>query len=428
MEAAPATCRQMLAFYIPLMFQALSQSLTYPLVAMVVVRGPLGSDALSAFAQGQTVMFILGTLGVGLVTTGMIHARDREGFRNFHRLNVYVAAAIAALQLLAALPPFDHLIFGRLLNLSGDLFAAARETLLLCLPAHAFFLLRNPYQVALYNVRASGRANLASMGRVAATFLFSYLWCLAFPDYGGIRPAVLVYSVPIVLEVVISRVFALRHIRALPRQAGAAGVWQQFRFNLPLTLGGFLMALSTFVIAAFIGHAADPTRMTTIHFVVMGIVNPLAISGLRVQAVTLSFLTSHGAGAQKVALRFAAMVGVALGAGVLVLQIPPASAWYFGTVQKLSPDDVVLAMTAALCLAPLPLLQSLRSHAEGIAAWQKRPNVILCGQVAYLATLVAVLGALQAAEVPGYLMGVVALSAAVLATQMTVRAGLAIGR
>ena len=52
-------------FYIPLLLQAFSQSLTYPLVAGIVTHGPFGVNALTAFSQGQLIMFMIGALGGG---------------------------------------------------------------------------------------------------------------------------------------------------------------------------------------------------------------------------------------------------------------------------------------------------------------------------------------------------------------------------
>lgn len=66
-------------FYIPLLLQAFSQSLTYPLVATIVSHGPNGVTDYAAFAQGQIVMFMIGALGGGLITTGMVFATTRKG-------------------------------------------------------------------------------------------------------------------------------------------------------------------------------------------------------------------------------------------------------------------------------------------------------------------------------------------------------------
>ncbi|MBQ6915809.1 MAG: hypothetical protein IJQ65_08810, partial [Kiritimatiellae bacterium] len=66
-------------FYVPLLLQAFSQSLSYPLVAGIVTHGEYGVNALTAFSQGQMIMFMIGALGLGLVTTGMVFAKTWVG-------------------------------------------------------------------------------------------------------------------------------------------------------------------------------------------------------------------------------------------------------------------------------------------------------------------------------------------------------------
>lgn len=61
--------RRVTRFYVPLLLQAFSQSISYPLVGSIVTHGPLGVDALTGYAQGMAVMFMIGLLGGGLITT-----------------------------------------------------------------------------------------------------------------------------------------------------------------------------------------------------------------------------------------------------------------------------------------------------------------------------------------------------------------------
>ena len=75
-------------FFIPLAVQAASQSLCYPLVAMVASRGPGGPLDLAGLAQSNTVLFFLGIFVISLVPTGMVFARTREGYRQFYRLSL----------------------------------------------------------------------------------------------------------------------------------------------------------------------------------------------------------------------------------------------------------------------------------------------------------------------------------------------------
>ena len=80
-------------FFIPLAVQAASQSLCYPLVAMVASRGPGGPLDLAGLAQSNTVLFFLGIFMISLVPTGMVYAQTREGYRRFYRLTMAIGSA-----------------------------------------------------------------------------------------------------------------------------------------------------------------------------------------------------------------------------------------------------------------------------------------------------------------------------------------------
>ena len=108
-------------FYVPLLLQGFSQSLTYPLVAGIVSHGPDGVNGLTAFAQGQIVMFLVGALGGGLVTTGLMFAKTRKGYCEFRRLNSFMMAALLLLQCLPAIRPLDKWVFEGFFALPPDL-------------------------------------------------------------------------------------------------------------------------------------------------------------------------------------------------------------------------------------------------------------------------------------------------------------------
>ena len=91
-------------FFVPLLLQAFSQSLSYPLVAGIVTHGAHGVNALTAFSQGLMIMFMVGALGGGLITTGLIFAKTWYGYVSFKRLNAMMMVALLALQCVPALP------------------------------------------------------------------------------------------------------------------------------------------------------------------------------------------------------------------------------------------------------------------------------------------------------------------------------------
>ena len=404
-------------FYVPLLIQAFSQCLTYPLVAAIVSHGPLGVDTLTAFAQGQTVMFLIGAIGGGLIMTGMVFARTRAGYRNFIRLNTWMMAVLLAIQAIAAFPPFDRLIFQGLLNLPPDLAEIGRQTLLWGIPLQATFFVRNVPLVILFNARASAAANNATFIRIMLTILASY----AFVKIGwtGALWGLVGMTIPTFAELAFTYIFARRYVRELGDEAPADSVGAQFRFTMPLALGGFLLAAAPLMVASFVGRAEDSVAMLSLHYVTIGLANAIGYAALRMQAVTIQFPPEY-AGDRRV-LRYAVAAGLVLGVFLLLPAVPGIADWYFHTVQSIPPANIGKARVTMLIYAAWPVLQTIRGNAEGFAAVRKRPGAVLSGQIAYLGTLIAVLAVTLHLGMPGWLMGVTAILTATVATTVAVR-------
>lgn len=408
-------------FYVPLLIQAFSQSLTYPLVATIVSHGNNGVVDLAAFAQGQAVMFMIGALSGGIITTGMVFGKDAEGFRQFKHLNLRLCMVLVSVQALACFSPFDKIIFEGMLGLAPALAATARQTLLLCIPLHTIFFLRNPGFVALYNDRASGVANLGTLCRILLTASLSPLF--VHIGWVGPRCGVIAMTGPVLVECLFLYWLSQPYIKRLPQAVGTpASLKTQYLFTMPLSFGGFLLSVASFMVGAFIARAAEPTRMLPLHYVTMGIVNPVGFAAIRMQAVVLAFPPRHKS--DHSIFKFALVSGALLALLPWVGQVPWVAQWYFGKVQNVPPADIPLAMRAMLVASILPILQSLRGHAEGLAAWRRRPNATLAGQAMNLATLVCTLFLALNFGLPGYMMGVVAILLASFMTFATIRLGL----
>ena len=416
---------RMLMFYIPLAIQALSQSLTYPLVASIVSHGRLGTDELAAFSQGQSLLSLMGAIGIGLITTGMVFARTKSGMANYGSLVMRIAVVVGALQFIVCMPPFNDFFFSRILGLNNELAGIARWTTFLGIPLQFAFFLRNKHVVRLYNEKRSDLANIATLMRVLVTACLSPVF-VALGMTGFFWGAVAL-TLPVFGEAYLSKLFAKPYMDALTDDSGEiAPISKQFRFTIPLSFGGILMSLSAFMIAVFISRAESPETSLAIHYIIMGVITPLGFAAIRMQSVVIAF-PPEVYGKRKVAT-FAVLAGLMLSSCSLFMQIPQVAQWYFGKIQNLPPEHVALAKNAMLLIGLLPLVQSLRGHADGLAALKRRPNAILSGQAVYLATMVLSLQALLSTKaLTGYLMGAAAIHLAALMALVTVHAGLVWG-
>jgi hypothetical protein len=402
-------------FYVPLLLQAFSQSLTYPLVGAIISHGPDGVNALTAFSLGQVIQFMIGALAGGLVMTGMVFAKTRSGLASFRRLNGLMMVALLAVQALVCMHPLDAIIFGYLLNLDPHLSEIARRTLFFSIVMQAAFFMRNVPQVILFNAYASFEANLSTVARILLTAVF----VVAFPMFGMVGPdwGLVALTVPIILEWLLSEMFARKYEHRLD-DGGGASVMEQFRFTVPLSFGAGLLAVSPFMTAAFVGRAANPADTLAIHYVTLGIANPVAYAALRVQAVAIQF-PPEWTGDRRL-LRFAVVAGLLLGIVPFLFSLPSIGGWYYGECQNIPPHILDTTRFASFLYSFICMIHTVRGRVEGLAALDKCPSAVMAGQFAYFFTLVAVLAVTLPMGIPGWAMSVSAIyTAPVAATVAT---------
>ena len=419
-------------FYVPLLLQAFSQSLTYPLVAGIVAHGAYGVNALTAFSQGQVVMFMIGALGGGLVMTGMVFARTWYGYVSFRRLNALMMAALLALQCVHAIAPFNRWIFEGFFALPPPLAETARWTLLLGVVMNGSFFLRNVPMVVLFNNLQSGKANAATVLRILLTLALA----ISFPRLGLVGPAwgLVALTAGCFFEFFVTWWFARPYVHALmtSRQIPWHSrlddlmatkrrylmVLEQLRFTLPLSFGSFILAASPLAIAVFVGRAADAQTMLAIHYVTIGVANPIGFAALRMQAVSIAFPPAFKGDRRM--LYYAIGAGAVLGAALLAFCTPSLANWYFGVYQTVKPEHLHYARGAVAMYGLWPMLQAVRARIEGIAAVRKLPAAVMAGQITYLVALTTTLAITLYLGVTGWKMSVCAINTATVCTTVAV--------
>ena len=397
-------------FYVPLLLQAFSQSLTYPLVAGIVTHGAFGVNALTAFSQGQMIMFMIGALGGGLVMTGMVFARTWYGYVSFRRLNAIMMAALLALQVVPTIAPFNRWLFEGFFALPPELAETARWTLLFGVVMNGSFFLRNVPMVVLFNNYESGKANMATFARIMVTLVCSAV----FPKLGwvGAYWGLFALTLGTCLELLVTWLYARPYVAALPNRPGESQegdnrrtttreslnrltaqplnlstaqhlnlTWEQFRFTLPLSLGGFLLMLSPLIIAAFVGRTENAADMLAIHYVTLGVANPVSYAALRMQAVSIQFQPEYEG--DRRLLVYSVFAGLCLGIIPFVFSLPTIGNWYFGHYQNVPARILDTARLAIGIYSVITIIHAIRGRIEGIAAARKRPNAVMAGQIFY---------------------------------------------
>ena len=405
-------------FFGPLALQSASQGLTYPLVAVVSSRAEGGPLNLAGLAQSNTIMFMLGTLGFGLVATGMVFGKTREGFARFRSLTLYLGATVVAVQALLCIPAMADLLLKHWIGLPASIAHPAHITLLASVPLQFLFFLRIPYQVSMYNGLASGRASLATLARIVITALLAPLFCAL----GAVGPvwAVVCLSLPVALEVVASALLAAPFMAALPSVQGVPPRKRElFWFNLPLSAGGYLLSLSAILLGAFIARAAAPERMLPAYYLSLGLATPVAFAATRLQEVVLSFHPPQSK--ERRTIVFALLAGGILGLLPLIFILPGLAEFYYVRLQNLAPADLPIVRLTALGLVAFPITVALRAQGEGLAGVARKPMTVIVGQAAFLSTVLTTSALTLHLGVAGNWIGPLALSLGNLASTTVAR-------
>ena len=194
---------------------------------------------------------------------------------------------------------------------------------------------------------------------------------------------------------------------------------------MPLSFGGVMISATMLGTAYFLGHAPDAAAALPVHYVVTGLFNPVSFAALRMQSVTIAFPPGEDGVDRRAPGAFAAMVGAAMCLILLLPQIPAFARLYFVRVQNLPPELVGYARAALAIAAPIPLLQALKGHGEGLAALRRRPNAILTDQAVYAAVYVGVLSTVTRGGIlPGPVTGVLGITLAIAASLAALRVAL----
>jgi hypothetical protein len=273
----------------------------------------------------------------------------------------------------------------------------------------------------MYLGQAAGIASLATIGRVVLTAVLSPLFCWT----GLVGPlwAVVALTVPVAIEAIVSWAFARPFLKNQPRDPQSAPRLRDlFQFTVPLTIGGYFLSLSTILLAGIVARAPEPERMLPVYYLALGLASPVAFAGTRMQTIVLAFPPADRH--RRETLRFAVVAGFLLGLLPLVFILPGPAEFYYIRLQNLNPLDLELVRQTAAVLVMLPLAVALRAQSEGLAAWRKKPLIVLSGHAVFLLAATATGIMALSAAVPGCLIGAASLPIGSLASSATMRLAL----
>ena len=352
----------MLAFFIPVALSSLVAGLRNPVLDAGLARTSEPVLALAGFAAVSSLIFILHTSSQVQQSVFLVYANGRESFRRVTWFSVYGGLAACAVAVLATLPLISDLLLEGAMGATPEVAEYSQPSLLvLMILVPPLMIARGFFQSLLLQRRQARRITFSTIGGLLVLVPAGLLFVPLAPINGALAAAIALVVVT-VAEGAVLAYFAMSELRANPypveESAPLPSMGDLVRFGWPLLLSMLAMSGSAPLVTAGIfrlddGVTAVAGFRVAWSIAVLGLSLTLAV---RQTALVMSkYPESHRQGRM-----FSAMVGVAVGAGTLLMTTGPIGDFVLLTVIGISPEIADQARPAAWVLATVPLLLGFR--------------------------------------------------------------------
>lgn len=210
-----ASQREMLQFFVPLLFVAMLPAVTYPLVNATVARAPEPDVSLAAVAAAYGVfqVVILPTNGVQSTALALFARRAPAMWVVWFGLAVGVASLVVAAAIVG-LPGLDAFVFARMMGVEGRLYELTVVAFLVLAVLPPFLALEQLYAAALMRLRRTNALLWINGWRL----LGLVVWIVAVPvltPWSGVVIGAGAITATLILEAVLTYAYGVRSMREL---------------------------------------------------------------------------------------------------------------------------------------------------------------------------------------------------------------------
>lgn len=406
--------RTILLFWIPLAATWLMMALEGPFLAAVIARLADAKFNLAAHGVAFAFALLVESPVIMLMSASTALVEDGSSYRRLRNFTHALNAGSTLLLPLILLPPVYGGLMGGLLQLPPEVARLTYGALWLLLPWPAAIGYRRFYQGLLIR---SGRTRLVAAGTVTRLFGMAGTALLLF-RIGGVPGAwvgAASMSAGVVVEAIAARIMALRTVRELRAMRPSAEEAVQaldyreiLRFYYPLALTSLIGLTVQPILTFFMGRAPAPIESLAVFPVVHSLSFLFRALGLSFQEVAIALMGRRLEHYPELS-RFALGLGLAASGGLALVAFTPLADVWFVTVSGLTTELARFAIRPTQVLVAIPALSVLLSFQRAVLVQERRTRPITA------ATSLEVLGVAVLFALLGWWMGLVGVTAAVLA-------------
>jgi hypothetical protein len=415
-DASPLTLRRILGFWLPLAATWLMMATEGPFLAAVIARLAEPTYNLAAYGVAYALALVVEAPIIMMMSASTALVKDRISYLKLRNFTNTLNAGLTVIMLVLLLPPVFGLVAQSLIGLPAEVARRTHLAVLLLLPWPGTIGVRRFYHGILIR---SGRTRLVAAGTVIRLLTMA---CTATSlalgtTLAGAAVGAAALSAGVTVEAVVARLMAARDVRRLLgiEERGVAhspGLSYPaiVRFYVPLALTSVLALAVHPMVTFFMGHARRPLESLAVLPVVLSLVFVFRSLGLAYQEVAIALAGDDERNLRQLT-RFAAVLALAVVAGLATIAWTPLAHVWFQGLSGLSPELAAFAAGPTRILALIPGLTVVLSFQRSI--------MVIRGSTAHVtwATVVEVVGVVTTLAVAIHVLdavGAVAAAAALL--------------
>lgn len=391
----PVTYGRIFKFWAPLAGTWLMMAVEAPFLGAVIARLPGPTENLAAWGISVAFALLIEAPVIMLLSAATALVHDKASYLALRRFTHILNIALTAVMVLVLVPPVFRFLTGTLLNLPADVAELTYGAMMMLLPWPAAIGYRRFLQGTLVRHDMTRRVAYGTVVRVVFMALGAGVGARLLGSSGA-QVGALALSTGVVAEAIASRLMAAGIVAEL--LAGRRRTEQ----SQDLTLAGiaaFYFPLATMSILAmgihpmltfFVGRSRLALESLAILPVVHGLVFTFRAMGLSYQEVTIALMGDRAANYNRIR-NFAAVLGVAVSAGLSLIVFTPLAGAWFQTVAGLPPELVKLALAPARLAAILPALSVLMSFQRALLVSSRLTRPLTGGTALEVAAVALVL-------------------------------------
>jgi len=272
MSASRLTRRETAWFFFPLLLNVQLMSVSHSIINAGLARLDDAITALAAFSVAMVLHLFIASPSYQNHTITIAMVRGRRSLCGTALFVALIAGYVSILLGLVAFTPVGDFVLERLLGVTPEVAAGARDALGLLVLLPFFTGLRGLCQGLVIRARRTGLVSFATGVRIVTLFL--YLW-LGQTWFEGTRVAAFALLCCVITETLVVGLFAWR-VRLPAIAEDEKGFWEVLRFGLPLAYSSGLQQAVPLLINAIISRLPDGTLALAAFGVVRGFLFLLA--------------------------------------------------------------------------------------------------------------------------------------------------------